>query len=194
LDPNELEDAVTGLEALVKKMDVKTEPGRNELLLRSRNLAAALLDPYILLHTRIVVKLTKDRGGDKIDEIAAWLHDIGRTVVGEGHREVGAIWARGWLKKFYITDDELERVLDGIKNHGTTSEPKTRTGKLLKLVDALAVFDEGWIAMMKKYAEVRGKPEILSEFGKKAAVIRELGTEDDIERMERVARAYGLEV
>ena len=194
MNANELEDAVTELEALAKRVDVKTEPGRNELVMRARNLAAALVDPYVLFHTKIVVKLVKKRGGDKIDEVAAWLHDIGRAVVDKGHREVGEIWAEKWIKKFYITDEEIQRILDGIRNHGTKDEPKTRTGELLKLVDALAVFDEGWVAMMGKYAEVTGNKILLEQFKKKAAVIREMGSEEDTERMKAVAERYGIEV
>ncbi len=194
MNANELEDAVTELESLVKRADVKTEPGRNELLMRARNLSAILLDPYTLFHTKIVVNLVKKRGGDKIDEVAAWLHDIGRAVVDSGHREVGAIWAEKWLKKFYITDEEIERILDGIRNHGVTDDPKTKTGKLLKLIDALAVFDEGWVAIVTRYSEISGNSAMLKQFQEKAKVIREIGNDEDVERMKTVAERYGIEV
>ena len=193
MDPDAFEDAITKLEYLVRKADVKTEPGRNELLMRARNLAATLLDQYVLFHTKIVVSIVKERGGDKIDEVAAWLHDIGRAVVDKGHREVGAAWAEKWLKKFYITDEEVERILDGIRNHGTKDEPKTKTGKLLKLADALAVFDEGWATMIVEYhrrweGSDAGERMLLKKF----EVVEKMGSEEDVQRAKSVLEVLGI--
>ncbi len=189
MDAAETERAVLKIEELAEKADMDVGHGKKELLIRARNLAAALLDPYVLFHTKIVVQIVKERGGDKIDEIAAWLHDIGRAVVDDSHRAVGAIWAERWLKKFYITDEEIERILDGIKNHGTKDEPKTKTGKMLKLVDALAVFDEGWARMIVSYYTSKGKADVAKRMlEKKRRVVEELGSEDDRKHVDRVWR------
>ncbi len=193
MNPNAFEDALTKLEYLAQKVDVKTEPGRSELLMRVRNLAATLLDQYVLFHTKIVVSIVKERGGDRIDEVAAWLHDIGRAVVDREHREVGAAWAERWVKKFYITDEEVERIIDGIRNHGVNDQPKTKTGKLLKLVDALAVFDPGWAAMVVEYNRKRENSDVrVKLLLKKLQVIKELGSEDDIKWAEGVLGVLGI--
>lgn len=195
MEPAEMQEVVEKLEELVEKTDWGKDHRVEDLLLRSRNLAAALLDPYVLFHTKVVASLVKKRGGDRIDEVAAWLHDTGRVVTDDGHRDVGYLWAKKWLKKFYITDEEIERILDGIKNHGTKDDPKTKTGKMLKLVDALAVFDEGWAAMILKYYESVGKIEkAIKMLRKKASVIHELGSPEDVEEVERVAKMFGIEV
>ena len=187
MNPQELEDVTLKLEELVERADKDIGHGKKELLIRARNLAAALLDPYVLSHTKIVVNLVKKRGGDEIDEIAAWLHDIGRAVTDEGHRTVGAIWAEKWLKKFYITDEELERIADGIRHHGTGDEPKTKTGKLLKLVDALAVFDEGWARMFVGYFRAKGQTEVAKKMlEKKRQVVERMGSEDERKYVERM--------
>ncbi len=187
MNPQELEDATLKLEELVERADKDVGHGKKELLIRARNLAAALLDPYVLSHTKIVVNLVKKRGGDEIDEIAAWLHDIGRAVTDEGHRTVGAIWAEKWLKKFYITDEELERIADGIRRHGTGGEPKTKTGKMLKLVDALAVFDGGWARMFVGYFRAKGKVEVAAKMlEKKRKVVDDMGSEDERKYVEKM--------
>ncbi len=189
MNPQDLEDATLKLEELAKKADMDVGHGKKELLIRARNLAATLLDPYVLFHTKIVAQIVRERGGDKIDETAAWLHDIGRVVVDEGHRTVGAIWAGRWLKKFYITDEEIERILDGIKNHGTKDEPKTKTGKMLKIVDALAVFDEGWARMIVSYYASKGRADLAKKMlEKKKRVVEELGSADDKKHVERIWR------
>ena len=189
----EIEEKVLKLEELVENADLDIGHSKKHLLLRAKNLAATLLDPYVLFHTRIVVSLVKKRGGDIIDEITAWLHDIGRAVTGKGHREVGAIWAGGWLKKFYITDDEIHRILDGIRNHGTRDRPETKTGKLLRLADALAAFDPGWATMIVEYhrkweSSEKGEKELL----KKRAVIEEMGTEEDKECVRKALEVLGI--
>ncbi|NPA76649.1 MAG: hypothetical protein GXN93_02755 [Candidatus Diapherotrites archaeon] len=193
MDPNAFEDALTKLEYLAQKVDVKTDHGKAELLMRARNLASALLDPYVLFHTKIVVSLVKEKGGDRIDEVAAWLHDIGRAVVDKGHREVGAAWAERWVKKFYITDEEVERILDGIRNHGVNDQPKTKTGKLLKLVDALAVFDPGWATMVVEYNRKWKNSDVGEKLLlKKLPVIKELGNEEEVKWAEGVLEVLGI--
>jgi len=187
IDPGAFEDALAKLEYLAQKTDVKTDPGKPELLMRARNLASALLDPYVLFHTKIVVSLVRERGGDRIDEVAAWLHDIGRAVVYKGHREVGATWAEPWVKKFYITDEEVERIIDGIRNHGVSDQPKTKTGKLLKLADALAVFDPSWATMIVEYNRKWKNSDAAEKLLlKKLAVVKELGRKGDVEQAEKV--------
>ncbi len=192
MDRADLGQAVEKLRELADRSDLDVGNDKGALLLRARNLAAALLDPYVLFHTKIVVSLVRERSGDVIDEIAAWLHDIGRAVVDSGHREVGAAWAEQWLRQFYITDNDVNRMLDAIRNHGTRDKPTTKTGKLLKLVDALAAFDDGWVAMIAKYAEATGNDAPLMQLKKKLAVVKEPGDSGDLARIKDALERYGI--
>ena len=193
MEPEKIEELASKLDDLVGRADLDTGHSKKHLLLRAKNLAATLLDPYVLFHTKVVVSLIKKRGGDAIDEITAWLHDIGRAVTDKGHREVGAIWAERWVKKFYITDEEVKRIIDGIRNHGTKDKPETETGRMLKLVDALAVFDPGWATMIVEYYRRWEKLEVGEKLIlKKWSVIEEMGSEEDKEHARKTMEVLGI--
>ncbi len=175
------------LRELVKSVDKDIGRDKDALVYRARSIAAELLEPYLLFHTKIVVQLVRTLGGDRIDTAAAWLHDIGRVVSGKGHREIGEAWAREWLKAFELTEEERYRILDGIKNHGSKCVPTTETGMRLKLADALAMFDEGWAYMVATYFKETGRSqEGVNEFRKKWAVVEEMGTAKQKERCNQV--------
>jgi len=183
-----MDERISQLKLKADNIDQEIGKTKDSLLIRARNLVCCLLNEYTLLHTKLVVKLVKERSNDMIDEITAWLHDIGRAIVeDETHREIGAEWAKEWLNNFEISVEEKERIIDGILNHGTSSSPKTKTGKLLRYVDKLSVFEEAWLYVLIAHFKRHKKEEKLKKkLEEKLEFIKENGTKDDYEKCKAI--------
>ena len=183
-----MNEKVFKLKSKVSSADQEIGKIKESLLMRARNLACCLLNEYTLLHTKLVVKLVKERSNDIIEEITAWLHDIGRAIVDdETHREIGAEWAKEWLEKFDISYEEKERIIDGILNHGTSSSPKTKTGELLRYVDKLSVFEEAWLYVLTAhYKRYKKGDKLKKKLEEKLEFIKENGAKDDYEKCKNI--------
>jgi putative nucleotidyltransferase with HDIG domain len=94
---------------------------------------------FLKLHSRKVAEIAKILGEKKkldteILEIAGYLHDIGRSIVSEGHAKKSIELAE---KEFKLS----ESLKDCILNHGSKSEPVTKEGKIFQIADKLAIID-----------------------------------------------------
>ncbi|MCD6483385.1 MAG: hypothetical protein J7K83_03925, partial [Candidatus Aenigmarchaeota archaeon] len=80
-----------------------------------------------------------------------------------------------------------ERIIDGILNHGTSSSPKTKTGKLLRYVDKLSVFEEAWLYVLTTHFKRHKKGDKLKKkLEEKLEFIKENGTKDDYEKCKAI--------
>lgn len=110
---------------------------------------------YRYRHLETVLKLVRNLSknlevgpNEKVLEISALLHDIGRTEDiqdnkmdpfegHQGHAERGAEIVESFVAE-YVTSRELDRIQKIIRNHH--SEPKTVEGKILQDADKLSNF------------------------------------------------------
>jgi putative nucleotidyltransferase with HDIG domain len=77
----------------------------------------------------------KDVDNDALT-VSAWLHDLGRTQVDEGHAQVSVEIAE---KEFGKLDPIVK---DCIAHHGSKNEtPTTEEGKIIQIADKLSVLD-----------------------------------------------------
>jgi len=96
---------------------------------------------FIIIHSKGVfdtsLKLAKNKMIDKEAlKIAAWLHDIGRTVDIAKHAEISLEISE---KKFGKLNDKIR---DCILNHGSSKKPKTSEGKIFQLADKLSIVND----------------------------------------------------
>jgi putative nucleotidyltransferase with HDIG domain len=141
----------------------------------------------LFYHTERVVhwarKIGKERGLDvSLLTTAAWLHDIGYVVSPKGHAKVGAEMVKKRLEKLGVEKDLIELIEDAIENHGSKGEPRTDYGHVLRLSDALAVWDPHFIGFFLLTTPCEEWREFLPEMEKKWAVIEEYGYEEKVDR------------
>jgi hypothetical protein len=100
-------------------------------------------------HSRGIIsainELVEDTSIDKNKLFAlAWVHDIGKIQGEENHAEKGV--------KILLEDFNLDEVdIDCIKNHGSSSKPVTKEGKLFRYCDGLSLFYPE-VALFRFYA------------------------------------------
>ncbi len=167
-------------------------------LLRSRNLPLlqweAISVTYALFHhkdlfyhTERVVhwarKLGKERGLDiSILTTAAWLHDVGYAVSPKDHARVGAEAVKERLEELGLDEETAFYITDAIRNHGSRGTPETEYGHVLRLSDALAVWDPHFIGFFLLTTPCDEWRDFLPEMEKKWRVIEEYGEEERVER------------
>ena len=92
-----------------------------------------------ILHSKGMIKALDLIITDNIDKekliALAWVHDIGKIISKENHAKLGL----ELLKK----DFELNLIdIDCILNHGSSTTPKTKEGKIFRYIDGLSLFTQ----------------------------------------------------
>lgn len=88
---------------------------------------------FSLIHSKSVAEIVsilaeKKKVDKTVLKIAGWLHDIGYSIAKENH----ALHSISIIEKEYEISDKLR---DCILNHGTSGQPKTEEGKIMKIAD-----------------------------------------------------------
>jgi len=101
---------------------------------------------HILPVIKYAKKLAKIYGVDQeITELAALLHDIGRTRIesDKEHHIVGVHRAEKILKKYNYSEKVIKEIKHCIESHRITKGPKPKTilAKIIATADAMAHFD-----------------------------------------------------
>ncbi len=144
---------------------------------------------WLFHHTERVVfwsqRLAEEKNlrGDSFHAVtfSAWVHDIGRTVDPERHAEIGAVWVEELLRSRGVPENIVSIAVDAVRNHGTSATPKTDTGHILRLADALAVCDPMFVGMYAPVLEEEDRKKVLKMVEKKWKVVEEYGREDLID-------------
>lgn len=100
-------------------------------------------------HISLVVKYAKhlakiEKVNEKITELAALLHDIGRLKFGEKNHEItGVLEAEKILKKLNYSEEVIEEVKHCIKTHRGKKDytPKTKIAEIVRDANAISHFD-----------------------------------------------------
>ena len=98
-------------------------------------------------HILIVVKyaklLAKKLGVDeKLAELGALLHDIGRIRIGgKDHEITGAKEAEKILKELNCPEEIIEEIKHCVEAHGGKIKPRTKIAEIIANADAMAHFD-----------------------------------------------------
>jgi uncharacterized protein len=111
----------------------------------------------VMLAVRIAKETTG--GNQQLVEMAAWLHDIGRSIRDDtrSHALVSAEMAVSILNDINMTAEEREEVLEAIKGHSFSagSVPMRLTGKILQDADRLDAI--GSIGIARTFALSEGR-------------------------------------
>ncbi|MEI6519210.1 MAG: HD domain-containing protein [bacterium] len=109
----------------------------------------------------LAVRIARDTPGanPQLVEMAAWLHDIGRSVRDDSrsHALISAEMAVPVLNDINLTDDEKDEVLEAIKGHSFSagSAPVRLTGKILQDADRLDAI--GSVGIARTFALSEGR-------------------------------------
>ncbi|MBM3247682.1 HD domain-containing protein [Candidatus Pacearchaeota archaeon] len=115
---------------------------RGEILNRY---SKSLKQPYrrwYLLHSKYVGIASTEIDPEHNPEIyllCGWLHDITKAKKDENHQRRGAEYAEKLLKD-KVDSNELEIIVDCIKNHGSSGKPRTYQARVFQTADKLALF------------------------------------------------------
>lgn len=105
-----------------------------------------MTEEFLLLHIEVVIEealLLSDGKYEKEIRIASWLHDLGRTETEKGHAKKSLALSQQIVEQ--LPNKQREAVTDAILNHSTKKEPKTAVGRIIRLADKLAKFNERMI-------------------------------------------------
>lgn len=121
------------------------EEKHQKLLIKAMDIMKSISDKeHDIIHMNNVLVNTKDilsRIDVSVDRevsiIAAYWHDVGRSVTNKGHEKVSAQMLRDEMTRLNYEEDFIEACYKAIINHRWDMEPLTIEGKVLKDADKL---------------------------------------------------------
>jgi len=175
------------LDSLLRELVEESGDPLARLLSRVPSVVVTAFDhSWLFYHTLSVLKFAKKIAEEKglpervvkLVELSAWLHDIGYVEDAKRHREVGAAAVEKVLTKAGLPFSEVGIVVDGIRNHGTDDVPKTDVGHIIRLADALAVWDPQFVgAFVEDLFDEGERAKFRRLLDKKWRVIEEYGAQ-----------------